>query len=165
MSRRVYAETSVILSYMLKTAGRIETVDAALREAQEKKIELFTSVASIAEISYLTQNESTREPLAGDLAIIDGFWAAGPMTVVEINVSAAQLARDTFRDRAIRRANPAVPEARGHVIDAIHLGTALWLNVDEFWTYDEKCFGKYRESVGGRIRIAPPTTTQPTLGL
>ena len=165
MSRRVYAETSVILSYMLKTAGRLEMVEAALREATEKRIELFTSVASIAEISYLTQGKSTREPIPDDLDVIDSFWASGPLIIVEINISAAQLARDTFRHRAITKANSALPEARGHVIDALHLGTALWLDVDEFWTYDEKCFGKYRDSVGERIKIVPPTTTQPTLGM
>lgn len=165
MSRRVYAETSVILSYMLKTPERLRTVEAALQEATEKRIELFTSVASIAEISYLTQNESTREPLSDDLHIIDGFWASGPMIIAEINISAARLARDVFRHRAIGKANPALPSARVHVIDALHLGTALWLDVDEFWTYDEKCFGKYRESVGERIKIVPPATTQPTLGM
>jgi predicted nucleic acid-binding protein len=162
MSKRVYAETSVFLSYMLETPNRIGTVEAILREASRGELELYTSVASIVEIAYLT-NEAGNV-VDEDLAIIERFWASSPIRVVENNLSTARLARDVLRDRALTTRGGPAPKPRTRVLDSLHLATAVWIEASEFWSYDDD-FSRYQETVGNRVRISPPSTSNPMLGL
>ncbi len=162
MSRRVYAETSVLLSYMLETPGRIGTIEAVLREASSGDLELFTSVVSIVEIAYLTN--STGKVVESDLIVIEQFWDNSPITVVENNLSTARLARDIFRERALANKGGNLPKPKPRVLDSLHLATAVWIDAVEFWTYDED-ISKYQEAVGDRTKICAPNTLNPMLEL
>ena len=63
--QRVYLDANVLIAYLANEADRADVVQAVLNDAQEEKIELLTSVMSIAEVAYISadntgEHEATR---------------------------------------------------------------------------------------------------------
>ena len=50
---RVYLGANVILAYVANQASRADTVQSILEDVRQSRIELLTSVLSIAEVAYV----------------------------------------------------------------------------------------------------------------
>lgn len=95
---------------------------------------------SLTEITYI---ENLPGSLEDGFAMIDDFWRTAPILLVDVNAIAATHGRMMMRDR-LRSSKPSdMPSVRKRAADLVHLSTAIWLEVDEFWTYDVTDFSKY----------------------
>ncbi|MEZ4500460.1 MAG: hypothetical protein R2839_10370 [Thermomicrobiales bacterium] len=161
MSRRVYAETSVLLSYMLETPGRIGTIEAVLREASSGDPELFTSVVSIVEIAYLTNSTgaSSRGTLSSTGSDQQPDYRRGEHLHPARRVWRVTSSVTERWQTGVELSRRQRPGAR-HTPSA----TAVWIDAVEFWTYDED-ISKYQEAVGDRTKICAPNTLNPMLEL
>lgn len=130
-------------------------IDAVLEEARQGKVEIFTSTASITEVAFgsVEMDERTLEPKIQ--AAIEGLWTpASPIRLSEVSVLVVEKARDIMRSAV--SAGAKVPKP----MDAIHLSTALRLEVDEFQTYD----GPLQKAAGNIGLISGvPNTASPSL--
>jgi predicted nucleic acid-binding protein len=159
MSKRVYLDSCVLISFLQNESGRADTVEAALRSAKNKgsDIEFVTSALAITEVAYLTDAAGLLE---GDIQAIDDFWDTSGVQFVEINRINAAQARDLLRSRARQIPNIPLSGGRRRAADALHLASAIALPCTEFWTYDTSDFLRYGVSA---VRICEPYTEQ--LGL
>jgi len=66
-----------------------------------------------------------------------------PILLIEVNEVAVIRGRAMMRERLRSGQQPELPSARKRAADLVHLSTAIWLKVDEFWTYDSLDFSKY----------------------
>lgn len=152
MVKRIYLDSSVILAFLKGETGRGDQVKAALFNASgtESSFQFFTSVLSLTEITYI---ENLPSALEDGFARIDEFWRTAPIALVEVNTVAAVQGRTMMRDR-LRTSNQSdMPSVRKQATDLVHLSTAIWLNVDEFWTYDVVDFSKYPQQ---RVVVREP---------
>jgi len=152
MAKRIYLDSSVILAFLKGEPGRGDQVKAALFNASgtERSFQFFTSVLSLTEITYI---ENLPGALEDGFARIDEFWRTAPILLVEVNMVAAVQGRMMMRDRLRTHKQSDVPSVRKRATDLVHLSTAIWLNVDEFWTYDVVDFSKYPQQ---RVVVREP---------
>jgi predicted nucleic acid-binding protein len=143
MPRTIYLDSSVVLAYLKNEKGRVDVIDAVITEATRKTsdFQLITSAISLVEVAYVEQQDSTVEE---GFREIDEFWESVPIKIVEVNQINALEGRRLLRARAMANPNPQSPQPKKRAADALHLGTAIWLESDEFWTYDVDDFGKYQ---------------------
>ena len=156
MVSRVYLDSGVILSFLKQEPERVDIVQAALLRSVDPRngLRFFTSSMSLVEVAYI---ESTYAPDIDDISLIDTFWASHPIQIVEVNVLTALRGRDLLRNRAMNSNQSQPPLVRKRAADILHLATAEWLSVDEFWTYDLKDFLRYGVET---LRICEPYTDQ-----
>ena len=142
MAKRVYLDSSVILAFLKGEAGRGEHVKAALFTASTpgSDLQFVTSVHSLIEITYI---ENLPGSLEDGFSRIDDFWGTAPIQLIEVNEVAVIRGRAMMRERLRSGQQPELPSARKRAADPVHLSTAIWLKVDEFWTYDGLDFSKY----------------------
>lgn len=142
MARRIYLDSCVVLAFLKGEAGRGEQVKAALFNASVSgsEIQFVTSVLSLIEITYI---ENLPGSLEDGFTTIDDFWRTAPVLLVDVNAVAAILGRTMMRERLRSSQDSGMPSVRKRSADLVHLSTAIWLNVDEFWTYDITDFSKY----------------------
>lgn len=156
MAKRVYLDSGVILAYLRQEAGRADVIEAALFQSMSSApdYEFFTSSLSLTEVAYVEGLDGGIDP---DFSVIDDFWGSVPITMLEVNEVNAIQGRAPLRERAIANVNPQQAKPKKRAADAIHLATALWLELDEFWTYDTRDLLKYPEHA---IIICEPHTRQ-----
>lgn len=154
----LYWDADVFISYADENqAGRWPVLDAILgRSANQRgSHQIVTSVLSITEVAYVASE------LSGGLdpgveTKLDGFWQPnGAIQVCELHPAIARGARDLIRlgvQQQIKRLRP---------LDAIHLATAMAMQVEEFRTYNVADFAPYTSIVS--FTIAEPHTEQPML--
>lgn len=142
MAKRVYLDSSVILAFLKGEAGRGDHVKAALFTASTpgSDLQFVTSVLSLIEITYI---ENLPGSLEDGFLRIDDFWGTAPILLVEVNAVTAVRGRSMMRDRIRSNQQSNVPSVRKRAADLVHLSTAIWLGVDEFWSYDLSDFSKY----------------------
>lgn len=142
MAERIYLDSCVILAFLKGEPGRGENIQSALFSASVSgsTIQFVTSVLSLTEITYI---ESLPGSLEDGFAKIDDFWRTAPILLVDVNTVAASHGRTMMRDRLRSSNRPNLPSVRKRAADLIHLSTAIWLNADEFWTYDVTDFLNY----------------------
>ena len=151
----LYWDADVFTSWVEKHPDRAPVVDLLLSDARAGEIEIVTSAITMAEVAY-----AASERLAGALSEdvlqkIDDLWAfGGPVRIVEVYPLIASRARNLIREGVPR----GWTGLRAH--DAIHLGTAQQLRVDEIHTYESKWL-RYADLIG--IPINEPRTTQPRI--
>jgi len=130
--RRVYVDANVLIAYVADEANRSGVVQQVLHDARENRIELHTSVISIAEVAYVTTGPANDDSVGGE-DLIDQFWVpASPINLVDVSVRVARDARSIIRD-AKRRGNRGVRSA-----DAVHLASAGVRQCDLFLTYEKE---------------------------
>jgi len=152
---RGYVDTDVFLSYLDGHPTRVDVIQALLDQALEDRYELYTSVATIAEVAFAA-TEKTGQALDPEIEEAMGeLWSpASPITVVELFPEIAIQARKLVRDGMVtnRRIKP---------FDAIHLATAVHLKVDALITYNLADFDRWEEDLA--IRVEHPSVQQPPL--
>jgi predicted nucleic acid-binding protein len=150
----IYWDADVFLSYVEDHPDRAPLLELLLADARSGKLEIVTSVISIAEVAF-AETERVRQRLSPDVELkIDALWAVGsPVRVIEVYPLIASRARNLMRDGITQGWS-----LKAH--DAIHLATAQQHQVDEIHTYDGK-WAKYAGVVGAPIN--EPRTEQPRI--
>lgn len=146
---RVYWDSCVVLSFLEATPERIGDIDEIVREQQEGKLEIVTSVISRAEIIYVAGLDE------GDsIKAIDELWTPeSPITPVEVFDQITSEAQDLVRHQRRERWAKLTP------LDAIHVASAARY-ADKMQTYDERL---HRYSSVAGIQIGLPAAVQPQL--
>ncbi len=131
-SHLIYWDSCAFLSYINEHPQRIAHLDAVLEEIEKGDGGhlLVTSTLTKAEVAY-GADEKTNHQLDPDTEDrINALWLpGGPVTFVEFHSDIADRARNLMRV-AVQRQWKLTP------LDAVHLATAEWVDVDELHTYD-----------------------------
>lgn len=151
----IYCDSCVFLSYFKAEAGRVQTIEQLLEEVQNNpNRKLLTSVISITEVSHVAEEKDRKKLRADFEKELDSFWADSTvLDFIEFHEPMARKARELIR-RAISLGYSLKPA------DAIHLASAKYAGVSEFFTYDDKLF-KFSNSIDFDIR--EPYVSQPRL--
>jgi predicted nucleic acid-binding protein len=151
----IYWDADIFMSYVEDHPDRAPLIDLLLGDARAGKLELITSVITVAEVGYAASERLAGALSADVLQKIDGLWAVGgPVRVVEVYPLIASRARNLIREGVPR----GWTGLRAH--DAIHLATAQQLHADEIHTYDE-LWSRYADILG--IPINEPRTSEPRI--
>lgn len=152
-------DSNVILALINGEQGRVGHVQAFLDQAGKNQIEVLTSMLSVSEVAFATE-----EKAQGQLDIqvrrkIDALWLpSSPIKRVEYHFGIAQDARELIRSAVVAgwTLKPA---------DAIHLATATRMNVAEFHTYEKEATRKKWASLLGGITVDEPQHHAPGMGI
>lgn len=153
----VYCDANVFLAYFNAEAGRIATIDQLFEEVQkDNQRKLVTSVASITEVSHVAEEKKRNRLQQKIYDALEVFWGdTSLLEFVDFNELIARHARDLIR-RAISQKYAL------RTNDAIHLSSAQYVGVDEFFTYDKK-LEKFGTLLG--YSIQEPYVNSPRLPL
>lgn len=152
---RIYWDTNCFLYYINNHPQWVSTLGYHLRRAaDEKAIEIVTSVLTITEAAFTASEALSRALRPEDERALDNMWQSEGILPVELNIAVARLARDLNRQRLERGwSYPGAP-------DLIHLATALLMEVAEMHTIDEKLH-RYSDLIGLRVCYPPPEPANP----
>lgn len=152
----LYWDSCVFLSYIDAEPGRVETIADLFDEIQRSKgaKKIVTSTASIVEVAYGSQEKLRRTLDSSIQRRIDDLWSdSSVLAFIEYHEGIGSMARSLMRD-ALTKGYSLRP------LDAIHLASAQWLRVTEFYTYDEP-LDKYSLMIN--CNICRPYISQPRL--
>lgn len=155
---RAYLDANVLLAFVADEEGRAGEVQSVLAAGQEGKIELVTSVLSIAEVAFVASDQGTGEAVGSEEAIAQLWVAASPINLVDVSTRVALQARAIIREsrrQGMRTVKPA---------DAIHLVTAAIHGCHRFFTY-ERAATRQQWSDLIHISVDEPYTNEPRLGI
>lgn len=157
--RRVYWDACTFLGLINTEAGKHDDCRAVWIEAETAQAQIITSFFTFAEV-FKAKREGKAKPL--DEASEDNvaeFLGSEHILPVPVDRRTAELARKLMR----RHAECKKPS------DAVHLATAILLNVDELHTYDGSDLLDLNEKVarsdGELLKICPPYVQEPELNL
>jgi len=146
-----YWDAVTFLAYFQEEAGRVDSCEAVLEDAEKGKILIVTSALTLAEVLALRGKKRLLPNPAMKKKVID-FFKNEYIAVQNVTREVAELARDLVWDNGIK------PK------DAVHVASALAAEVTIFETYDK---GLIRKS--GKIKDIiirePPPRKQPGLPL
>lgn len=155
--RRIYWDSCVFLSFVENHPDRASDIETLMGEAEQGRIEIVTSTVSITEVAFAPEEREKKALSQTVDAAINGLWRSpSPIKLVEFHGGIADRARDLLRTALTSGIKMLKP------MDAIHLATALTLNVDEFQTYDEPLM-RYAELFS--LTMAKPFVGQTSMGL
>lgn len=157
--RRVYWDACTFLGLINSEAGKHTDCKAVWQEAEKSETQIITSFFTFAEV-FKAKCEGQAKPL--DEEKEDGvaaFLGSEHILPAPVDRRTAELAR-----RLMRRH----PECK-KPSDAVHLATAILLNVDEMHTYDGSDLLGLNEKVargdGEMLKICSPYVKEPELTL
>ena len=155
---QVYLDANVLIAFVANEQDRAGVVAAVLGDARDKKIELFTSVLSIAEVAFISTNLAGVDPLGSEEAI-DQLWVpASPINVMEVSTRVAREARGIIRRSKSLTLRTVKPP------DAIHLASAVTGQCDRFFTYEDESTRDQWQSLTG-LSVTEPFLDEPRLDL
>lgn len=149
-SKRYYWDSNVFLSYVNKIPDRLSAIEAMLDEAEKSKIEIVTSMVTIAEVAYAATEKLGRALDAATEADLDVLWDP-PVRLVEFHRLVAEDARSLVR-AAMQKGERLTP------VDAIHLATAKRAGAAEVQTYDDQL--RSRAQMLGFVATEPTVIQQ-----
>jgi predicted nucleic acid-binding protein len=151
----VYCDANVFLAYFNAEAGRVEILDQLFEDIQkDNQRKLITSVITITEVSHVAVEKTRHKPDKAILDVLDHFWGDSSLIeFVDLNELIARQSRDL-----IRHAISLKYALRTN--DSIHLTSAKYAAVSEFFTYDAK-LTKFSSITG--YTIQEPFTQSPRL--
>ena len=131
--RRIYWDSNCWLSLISADPGKLPILKALLSDSKNElgDIDLVTSVISKVEVAFPQSEYQGSLPDRSVEDAIDDFWANTPVTLIELHDQIALEARGLIRS-GLHGKWSLKP------MDAIHLATAKWFEVNEFHTYDER---------------------------
>lgn len=153
MAKRVYWDSCAFLGLINQEPGKLNDCAAVWKEAETGDVLIYTSFFTFAEV-FKVKCEDGKKPLSedGDKQIeqlLRQRWIRPVVVDERIGVASRRLMRHHSECK-----KPS---------DAIHLATALALNVDEMHTYDGadllKLDGKVNRADGKPLRIWTPKPT------
>jgi predicted nucleic acid-binding protein len=155
--RRLYWDSCAFLGLINNEAGKHPDCRAVWAEVERGEAEIITSFFTFAEV-FKAKCEGPAKPLDEDGEDkIAGFFASERILPVTVDRRTAELAR-----RLMRRH----PECKKPT-DAVHLASAILLNVDEMHTYDGSDLLKLNKLVarqdGEMLTICTPYVPEPEL--
>lgn len=129
----VYCDANVFLAYFNAEQGRVQTLDQLFEEIQkDSQRKVITSVVSITEVSHVAEERARNRTDQKIHDALENFWGDSSLVeFIDFNELIARQARDL-----IRRAISLKYVLRTN--DAIHLTSAKYVGVSEFFTYDQK---------------------------
>lgn len=151
-TKRYYWDSAVFVSLIEKTPKRIATIDALLDDCDAKKIEIWTSHLTIAEVAFAKAEKDGKalDPEVEE-AIKDLWHVESPIKLVEVSQPICELA-SSF----VRRAMALELKLGG--ADAVHLATAIFVKATELHTYDKplkRCDGVFEMNINDPWTQAP----------
>jgi predicted nucleic acid-binding protein len=149
-----YVDANVCLSYVNDDPDRIPIIEAVFEDAQQTGLVLYTSELSIVEVAFAAAEQQSQVLSPESEERIQALWLPGsPIRLVEFYRLIGDDARSLIR-LAISK------QWRLKPMDAIHLATARRMEVDEFYTYDQRLF-KFDAEIG--LKVCEPYTSRPRL--
>ena len=144
--RIVYWDANVFLAYFQAEPDRIDLLTQFLEKVvKDEGRKIFTSTLSITEVAFIGSERSGLDPNVE--VTIDAFWNDHRIVeFVEVHEGITRSARSLMRqciDRGIKVLKAA---------DAIHIASAMALDVEEINTYDLETWAKYEDMIGIEIR-------------
>jgi len=128
--QRVYWDACVFLSYVNGVADRLPSIDALFEDARTDKIQIVTSVLSIAEVAFGAQEQAGKALDLETEEKINGLWNDPVATIAEFHSLIAA--------EAVQLMRAGIPNGWSlKAADAIHLATAKRVGAAKFHTYDE----------------------------
>jgi predicted nucleic acid-binding protein len=129
-----YWDSAACLAYLLDESGRADQCELVLDAAEDGKLEVVVSALTIAEVLALRG----KDPIPADRAdAVRRFFRRDFFVVADVDRFIAEHARELVWGAGIK------PK------DAIHVATALSLDVPYLDTFDDGLIGK-SGSVGGK---------------
>ena len=126
----IYLDACVLLSYVNGAPDRASEVHSLLEDAESGKVQLLTSILSIAEVAYIASDQVLSDG-TDDEATIDELWTpSSPIRLADVSVLV------TRKARAISRQARANETKRVRSVDAVHLATAEINKCNHFFTYE-----------------------------
>lgn len=161
--RKIYWDSNCWLSLINAVPERVHVLESLLSDSKNElgDIELVTSVISKVEVAFVQSEYQGGQPDRTVENAIDALWADTAVTLIETHDQIALEARGLVRS-GLHQAWSLKP------LDAIHLATAKWFDVEEFHTYDK---GLIKEGLSTHLGfpIENPSVTglslPPQLGL
>jgi len=155
LSREIrYWDSNAFLAYFQEEAGRVDSCEAVLAEAEKGRVLIATSALTIAEVLAIRGEKRLPPTLAMKNRVSD-FFKNEYVAVVNVSRQVAELARDLVWAGGIK------PK------DAVHVACALSIDAPIFETFDRPLIRKSKK-VGGSpplIIREPPLPRAPGLPL
>lgn len=154
--KKIYIDACVIMSYLKRDTDRFPTIDAAFTASMSSnsKVRFFTSTITLLEVTRITDDGS--KVTQSEFDELTKFWKTVPITQVDLNQICASNGQVVMQRRLLESKKNHIPLVKKRVRDLAHLGTAMFLKVDEYWSYDDD-FGSYPAS---QMRITTPYIDQ-----
>lgn len=96
MKPRLFLDTNILIDYLTNRNGSLEAINL-LQLAKEKKVDLMTSVLSMANIAYILRKELTGLRFYEKMRMVSSWVEVVPNTALEFEAALKLEARD-FED-------------------------------------------------------------------
>jgi predicted nucleic acid-binding protein len=150
----IYWDSCVPLAYINGEPGRVVDVRALLDEARRGLWEIVTSTYTVTEVAFAKAEKDASALVPSALSDIDKLWRPpSPIKLVEFHIGIAESARDLLRE-AVKRGWRLKPG------DAIHLATALDMEVVTLHTYNLQDFDRWAGALGFTVENPQPLEAQ-----
>ena len=149
-----YWDSNAFLAYFHEEAGRVDSCEAILAEAESGKILIVTCALTLAEVLAL-RGEPRLPPTTEMKRKVIDFFKNEYVAVVNVSREVAELARDLVWDHGVK------PK------DAVHVASALVAQAPIFETFDKPLIRKSK-TLGGNPPMVirePPPSQAPSLPL
>jgi predicted nucleic acid-binding protein len=146
-----YWDANAFLAFFQEEAGRVDSCEAILEEAEAGKILIVTSALTLAEVLAI-RGAKKLPPLKKMKNRVINFFKHEYIAVQNVTREVAEMARDLVWDKGIK------PK------DAVHVASAIVAEVAAFETFDKPLIRKSGK-VEGLIIREPPPRAQPRLPL
>ena len=156
--KKVYWDTCVWLGLINQEPDKLKRCEYVLSQARAKELEIWTSAFTLAEVYKITvEGKAQSLPDNKDIEF-ESYIEQDFLVVAQVDIDLGVMAR-----RLLRRHPPLKKPP-----DAIHLATAVFHNLDEFHTFDDKNIlplnGLVNRADGVSLQICyppePPPLTQ-----
>lgn len=138
---RRYWDSDVFLGYLLNEPDKVDACDSVLAAAENGKIIIVTSALTLAEVLYLKHKQKIPKE---SRSTIEDFFKNRFISVQNVTRAIAEKARDVVWDYGIQ------PK------DAIHVATALIINIPVINTFDQKLLSNNGKIGNPSITIEHP---------
>ena len=151
---KVYWDACVWISLINEEAGRVAICRAYIEKARAKKVEIWTSTLSLAEVYKMRCEDGVKSIPAAQDKPFEDFLLQDFVREVQLTHDIGVRARSICRNHGVQKPN-----------DGIHLASALFHNVDELHTFDRedllKLDGKLDRRDGTKLKICEPKMPPP----